>query len=565
MSSRHRRTRRTNAPEEDCNCPNISPAEMNTHRKQYHQQQVTLTFRDGSKLDVVVERISPPDQVFVTCPECTRRLRIMSVHTHFRRFCQKRLDPATVAHLPKYNPPPSSTMHPTTTQQRGEPRLQETRSMSPRQTVTSRREMPRNRTPVQPPSPSPMLNPSPPLPSSPSSSLMSLLPPSQEPTVDQERANLITRLGLTIDESSGLLFCSNGCRDRQYVFVKTDEAYQHIITAHRALRRHVEAVSEHEFTELLYRLGSQRSDVTDRYSVAASRVRDMIPRVNLLDPPVPGYRCNDCPSYFQEYTSCRSHRSTHHGDSDVTLNALFARCMVQRLGPSQNMPYFGHEGIMKHYGVQNLDRPAHLAERRAIGRFHETMRWDMLVRRVLTEEDTTDSRSRLASWISLPEVSNKIGLSIVAAVTKYMKVVDKATRGASYYLERRMVMGLSVDDVPTRGLTELLQQSHGRTYNGRCELDDDVVVKEFKEVYAEYSFIITFTKDTVDAPSDLAIPRTTATFWYDLLEFRLRSSMDNYVIADIEPMEDVGIGRSSKSGRLTDDMMKNVSIWLRDR
>ncbi|KAI9484270.1 hypothetical protein BDB00DRAFT_943206 [Zychaea mexicana] len=393
------------------------------------------------------------------------------------------------------------------------------------------------------------------------------------PTVDQERANLITRLGLTIDESSGLLFCSNGCRDRQYVFVKTDEAYQHIITAHRALRRHVEAVFEHEFTELLYRLGSQRSDVTDRYSVAASRVRDMIPRVNLLDPPVPGYRCNGCPSYFQEYTSCRSHRSTHHGDSDVTLNALFARCMVQRLGLSQNMPYFGvisddmnidasnrdvaqgeqrltnaiercllqHEGIMKHYGVQNLDRPAHLAERRAIGRFHETMRWDMLVRRVLTEEDTTDSRSRLASWISLPEVSNKIGLSIVAAVTKYMKVVDNATRGASYYLERRMVMGLSVDDVPTRGLTELLQQSHGRTYNGRCEL-----VKELKEVYAEYSFIITFTKDTVDA-------------------FRLRPFMDNYVIADIEPMEDVGIGRSSKSGRLTDDMMKNVSIWLRDR
>ncbi|KAI9488293.1 hypothetical protein BDB00DRAFT_877606 [Zychaea mexicana] len=421
---------------------------MDTHRKQFHQKQVTVTLRNYATLTIVVDRVGDGAPGFVTCPQCQHVEGVLNFHRHFVDTCNALLDPATVSQSRLYRAP-------------RRPQPQESRSMSPTLPAQQPRSAHRRAHPqylalqavaapavvqqqVQQQQPelqlgsmdvdeqqerqqqSPEQQP-----------VLMDVDNDEEAPMAHERAALIGRLGLIIDP------------------------YSHIQSAHRMLAPSTNQYSQEEFTNLLYAQGAKGVDVTNKYRYAQHLTTELLPCVAAAT-----RRHHHCPV-----------------SSTGSYDERFSRCLVQKLGARQDMPYFGvlsnniniesnnrllstapdvlraalqrcaseNMNVLQHYGVQHLNREPNTAERRAVGRFHEIMRWEMIVRKTLNATpDTTESRAELARWASLSDVNDETGRSIHATVTRYLKVIDRTTRGTSYYLERRMVMGLSYDDVPNR-------------------------------------------------------------------------------------------------------------------
>ncbi|KAI9468854.1 hypothetical protein BDB00DRAFT_880269 [Zychaea mexicana] len=453
---------------------------MDTHRKQFHQKQVTVTLRNYATLTIVVDRVGDGAPGFVTCPQCQHVEGVLNFHRHFIDTCKALLDPATVSQSRLYRAP-------------RRPQPQESRSMSPTLPAQQPRSAHRRAHPqylalhavaapavvqqqVQQQQPelqlgamdvdeqqerqqqSPEQQP-----------VLMDVDNDEEAPMAHERAALIGRLGLIIDRTSGLLFCSNRNHDNRYVFIPTTEAYSHIQSTHRMLAPSINQYSQEEFTNLLYAQGAKGVDVTNKYRYAQHLTTELLPRVGVLGDPEPGFACNHC-GYYCKAAATRRH---HHCpvSSTGSYDERFSRCLVQKLGARQDMPYFGV--LSNNINIETLWRSAPKSraqhgERRAVGRFHEIMRWEMIVRKTLNATpDTTESRAELARWASLSDVNDETGRSIHATVTRYLKVIDRTTRGTSYYLERRMVMGLSYDDVPNRGITQLMpatQDQYERHY-----------------------------------------------------------------------------------------------------
>ncbi|KAI9468312.1 hypothetical protein BDB00DRAFT_864003, partial [Zychaea mexicana] len=444
------------------------------HRKVFHQKNITLSLRNNAKLCITVSRTRDGEPGQVECPQCKRNVGMANWKRHFNT-CRPHLDPESVSHLRGYTPPQSRQQ------------LQGSRSISPRSVARQPRPIhQRERTPPSQPSlsPSPMQVAS--IQQHQQTDLMDIDGPEQEQEPVHEHSTLLGRLGLVIDANSGLLFCTNQSHNNRYTFIHAASAYSHIDSSHHLLRPHLQGFSEEQFISIVHAAGAKGAQIENKYRYAPHITTDLLPRVNVLGDPDRGYGCRNYGYYCRSRATRRSHNCIQ--PTTAAYDERFRVCMVQRLGQLQEMPYFGvtsddintesssrqltsapdalraalqrcaeqNKDILSHYSPQRLDREPNMAERRAVGRFHEVMRWEMTVRQLLNTEDTTATRAQLANWASAADMDDEVGRSIHATVTRYMYVINKATKGSSYYLERRMVMGLSVDDVPTRGITELM-------------------------------------------------------------------------------------------------------------
>ena len=79
-----------------------------------------------------------------------------------------------------------------------------------------------------------------------------------------------------------------------------------------------------------------------------------------------------------------------------------------------------HRDILEHYSTQQLGGREQVPEQHVVGRFYKIMRWERLVKALLDDEDTTESRLKLTVWGSLPDKNDLWSSSVCRLVEHYM-------------------------------------------------------------------------------------------------------------------------------------------------